>query len=108
MITVADLVQHLPDLTAFHMSNRPMNHNYEFVQVDVGAEGRCCNGGVCSNIRFAHLLQHPRNPLKIPAPKEVNGYIGELPYFFVGVKPKLDGNTDLAWRTNRKTVPAKI
>lgn len=61
-----------------------VDHNYEFVYVDVGAEGRCSDGGVWSNCKFYQDYISPENPLEIPPPKPVPGYIGNMPYYLVG------------------------
>lgn len=57
------------------------NANYEFVYVDVGANGRISDGGVITNTKFFAKLTH--GSLNIPQPNE-DDTDTVLPYVFVG------------------------
>ncbi|XP_046991873.1 protein ALP1-like [Schistocerca americana] len=60
------------------------NANYEFVNCDVGTDGRVSNGGVLQNTKFYKLLVN--NSLKIPQPQRIANLqeIGLMEYVFVG------------------------
>lgn len=59
-----------------------VNSNYEFIMVDVGANGRISDGGVITNTEFGQLLENQQ--LHLPPPKMLPNSRYELPFVFVG------------------------
>jgi len=59
-----------------------VNANYEFVMVDVGANGRVSDAGVFSNTQFYKRLV--KNQLYIPQPDNLPDSDIKLPYVLVG------------------------
>lgn len=57
------------------------NANYEFIMVDIGANGRVLDGGVFSNTLFYKNFQEKK--LKIPEPDYLPGISDKFPYVFV-------------------------
>lgn len=57
------------------------NANYEFIMVDIGANGRVSDGGVFSNSSFYKNFQEKK--IKIPEPDYLPGFNCKLPYVFV-------------------------
>ena len=57
------------------------NSNYEFIYVDVGANGRISDGGVWANCSLSRLLEEGR--LAIPTPSTPPNSDRKLPYVFV-------------------------
>ncbi|CAH1990330.1 unnamed protein product [Acanthoscelides obtectus] len=60
-----------------------VNANYEFLMVDVGANGRVSDGGVFSNTAFCKKLVE--KDLCIPEPENLTSTNIKLPYVFVGM-----------------------
>ena len=58
--------------------------DYEFLYVDVGAEGRASDGGTWRQCTFHDHLYGPSNLLDLPPPQHVPGMQQRLPYFLVG------------------------
>lgn len=58
-----------------------VNANYEFIMIDVGANGRVSDGGVFSNTKFYQKLKE--NKLKIPEPDYLPRSNIKLPFVFV-------------------------
>lgn len=56
--------------------------NYQFLMVDVGANGRVSDGGVLYYTRFWEKFQN--NTLNIPSPSCLPNTAEEFPYVFVG------------------------
>jgi hypothetical protein len=59
-----------------------VNANYEFLMVNVGANGRVSDGGVFSNTLFCTKLKLKQ--LSIPEPDNVPESDMKMPYVFVG------------------------
>lgn len=59
-----------------------VNENYEFLVVDVGANGRVSDGGVFSNTTFYKKLV--KKDLCIPEPDNLPSNNVKMPYVFVG------------------------
>lgn len=59
-----------------------VNANYEFLFVDVGANGRVSDGGVFSNMAFYKKLV--QKDLCIPEPDSLPSTNVKMPYVFVG------------------------
>lgn len=59
-----------------------VNANYQFLMVDVGANGRVSDGGVLYYTRFWEKFQN--NTLNIPSPSCLPNTAEEFPYVFVG------------------------
>lgn len=59
-----------------------VNANYEFIIVDVGANGRISDGGVFSNTQFCKRLV--KNELNIPQPDNLPNSEIKQPYVLVG------------------------
>lgn len=57
---------------------------YEFLNVDVGMNGRMSDGGNWSRNSFRKALENENNPLRIPPPKPLPGRIKSIPHVFVG------------------------
>lgn len=57
--------------------------DYNFLYVDVGAEGRSSDSTIWKFSAFSQDVAKPSNPLGIPPPSEFPGYKGKLPYYFV-------------------------
>lgn len=57
------------------------NANYEFIMVDVGANGRVSDGGVIRNTSFWNLFEDKL--LNIPEPKELPNTNEKYPFVFV-------------------------
>ena len=60
------------------------NADYEFLYVDIGAEGRASDGGTWRRCTFHQYLHNPDNPLNIPGPQLLPGINLNVPYFLVG------------------------
>lgn len=60
-----------------------VNARYEFIFVDVGAEGKASDGGVWKKTSIFEYLNDEENPLEIPAPEIIPGIRDPVPYFFV-------------------------
>lgn len=58
-----------------------VNAKYQFLMVDVGANGRVSDGGVMKNTVFWHKLTN--NQLNIPDSREIPGTNKQFPYVFV-------------------------
>lgn len=58
-----------------------VNANYEFIRIDVGANGRVSDGGVFSNSKFYQKLKE--NNLKIPEPDYLTRSNIKLLFVFV-------------------------
>lgn len=56
--------------------------NYNFILVDIGAPGRCSDGGVFSNSDMGQGFM--QNFLNFPPPKEIDAINGAIPYYAVG------------------------
>lgn len=59
-----------------------VNANYEFIYVDVGANGRVSDGGVWANTTLSRHLEE--GTAGLPEPDQVQGSQRTLPYVFVG------------------------
>ena len=59
-----------------------VNINYEFLMVDVGANGRVSDGGVLFYTKFGHKLRNAE--LNLPPLSELANSNDESPYVFVG------------------------
>ena len=57
---------------------------YEFLNVDVGMNGRMSDGGNWSRNSFRKALEDENNPLEIPPSKPLPGRNKSLPHVFVG------------------------
>ena len=57
---------------------------YEFLNVDVGMNGRMSDGGNWSRNSFRKALENVNNPLGIPPPKPLPGRSKSIPHVFVG------------------------
>ena len=60
------------------------NAEYEFLYVDIGAEGKASDGGTWRQSTFNQYLEDLANPLNIPTPDVVPGINRILPYYLVG------------------------
>ena len=60
------------------------NGEYEFTYVDIGAEGKCSDGGTWRKCTFHEYLYNPQNPLNIPPPEQLIGINRIMPYVLVG------------------------
>ena len=58
-----------------------VNANYEFLMVDVGANGRVSDGGVFGNTTFGKKLKE--KSLRVPEPNIISGCTEAMPYVFV-------------------------
>jgi len=58
--------------------------SYNFTLVDIGAPGRCSDGGVFSNSDMGQALV--QNALDFPPPKEIDAINGPISYYAVGDK----------------------
>ena len=56
---------------------------YEFINVDVGMNGRMSDGGNWNANSFCKALEDESNPLKIPPPKPLPGTNMNIPHVFV-------------------------
>jgi hypothetical protein len=56
-----------------------VNHRYEFIYVDTGAEGKASDGGIWRQCSFFHALNRDDNPLNIPAPTLLPGQTEPTP-----------------------------
>ncbi|XP_008183630.3 protein ALP1-like [Acyrthosiphon pisum] len=56
--------------------------NYNFTLVDIGAAGRCSDGGVFSSSEMGKGFIH--NDLNFPADKEIHENSGPIPYYALG------------------------
>jgi len=56
--------------------------SYNFTLVDIGAPGRCSDGGVFSNLDMGPAFV--QNALNFPLPKEIDAINGPIPYYAVG------------------------
>lgn len=53
-----------------------VNANYEFIMIDVGANGRVSDGGVFSNTKFYELLvENKPQPDKLPNSESEQSYV---------------------------------
>ena len=59
-----------------------VNANYEFICVDVGANGRISDGGVWGNSSLSKLLENKN--AKLPADSILPNSQKKIPYVFVG------------------------
>ncbi|KAL4091948.1 hypothetical protein QTP88_026547 [Uroleucon formosanum] len=59
-----------------------VDSNYEFIMVDVGANGCMSDGAVITNTKFGQLLE--KGELNIPPPKIMPNSNYQLPFVFVG------------------------
>lgn len=59
-----------------------VNANYQFLMVDVGANGRISDGGVLYYTKFWEKLQN--NTLNIPPPTCLPNTVEQFPYVFLG------------------------
>ena len=57
---------------------------YEFLNVDVGMNGRMSDGGNWSRNSFRKALENENNSLRIPPPKPLSGRSKSIPHVFVG------------------------
>ena len=57
--------------------------DYNFLFVDVGAEGRSSDSTIWKFSAFSQDVTAEGNPLGIPEPANFPGYKGKLPYYFV-------------------------
>lgn len=60
-----------------------VNARYEFIFVDVGAEGKASDGGVWKKTSLFEYLNDPENHLKVPEPTVIRGVRDPIPYYFV-------------------------
>ncbi|XP_067647650.1 putative nuclease HARBI1 [Eurosta solidaginis] len=58
-----------------------VNANYEFLMVDVGANGRASDAGLFSQTKF--FKQRKENKLRLPKPELLPGYNEKMPFVFV-------------------------
>lgn len=58
-----------------------VNAKYEFLMVDVGANGRVSDGGVFKNTKLYEMYEEQN--LNIPPPRIIPGFNKKLPYVFV-------------------------
>ena len=56
--------------------------DYECMYADVGANGRCIDGGIWSNSNLSKQLEE--NSLGIPGPKKLMNSNSTTPYVFLG------------------------
>lgn len=56
--------------------------NYNFLIVDIGAPGRCSDGGVFRNSNIGKALNNKL--LDLPDPESLDNINGHIPYYFVG------------------------
>lgn len=60
------------------------DHQYRFIYMDVGAEGKSSDGGVWARTQLQEDLNDPANPLNIPPPKPIAGVQQDVPHYLVG------------------------
>ena len=60
------------------------NANYEFIYVDIGAEGKASDGGTWRRCTFHDYLHNDTNPLNIPEPELIPAINKTIPYFIIG------------------------
>lgn len=60
------------------------DHQYRFIYMDVGAEGKSSDGGVWARTELQRDMNDPSNPLNIPAPRPLPGVQQDLPFYLVG------------------------
>ncbi len=58
-----------------------VDDDYNFIYVDVGAEGKAADGGIWRQTSLSQHLESPRNKLNVPLPCHLPTFPGELPYF---------------------------
>ena len=58
--------------------------DYEFLYVDIGAEGKASDGGTWRKCTFHDHLYGASNLLDLPPPQHVHGMQHRVPYFLVG------------------------
>ncbi len=58
-----------------------VDHDYNFIYVDVGAEGKAADGGIWRHTSLSKHFDHPDNQLNVPAPCPLPNLEGNLPYF---------------------------
>lgn len=61
-----------------------VNANYQFMMVDVGANGRMSDGGTLKNTKFWQLFSENENKLNIPEPCELPESDKKFPFVLVG------------------------
>ncbi|CAF4865572.1 unnamed protein product [Pieris macdunnoughi] len=61
-----------------------VNANYQFMMVDVGANGRMSDGGTLKNTKFWQLFSESENKLNIPEPCELLESDKKFPFVLVG------------------------
>lgn len=61
-----------------------VNANYEFIFIDVGAEGKASDGGVWKKTSLFDYMTDENNPLNVPQPALIPGIREPIPYFLVG------------------------
>ena len=57
--------------------------DYNFLYIQVGAEGRNSDGGVYMTSHIKRYLDDVSNPLQMPQPRRIPGCAGRVPYYFV-------------------------
>ena len=58
--------------------------DYQFLYVDVGAEGKASDSTLWNASSFKKDLFSEENPLNVPGPSPFPGFKDDLPYYFVG------------------------
>lgn len=61
-----------------------VNASYEFIYMDIGAEGKASDGGVWSRSAFHQDLYSEDNPLNVPTARPIPGIAQDIPFFLVG------------------------
>lgn len=56
--------------------------NYNFLLVDIGAPGRCSDGGVFRSSNIGKAFAN--KTINLPEPIDIDGVNGPIPYFIVG------------------------
>jgi len=56
--------------------------NYNFLLVDIGAPGRCSNGGVFRSSNIGKAFAN--KTINLSEPIDIDGMNGPIPYFMVG------------------------
>lgn len=60
-----------------------VNAQYEFIFIDVGAEGKASDGGVWKKTSIFEYLNDQENPLHVAEPAVIPGVRDPVPYYFV-------------------------
>lgn len=60
-----------------------VDHDYRFIFVDVGAEGRASDSRIWRQSQFFHDIDSEANVLDLPQPAVIPGIRGPIPYYFV-------------------------